>query len=322
MHPLHQGRQGDEGRLTPSRPRRCRISATRLPSTERPHPRSGDLDALSARELLRRLHSEDLQAVRAVGKVLDVVARAAELAAEALGRGGRLIWVGAGTSGRLGALDAAECPPTFGTRPSQVVAVVAGGARALRSAVEGAEDDPRDGAARIRRLRVGRRDLVCGITASARTPFVLGALLEARRRGARTALLCCADRPPRPPPADLVIAVPTGPELIAGSTRLKAGTATKLVLNAVSTAAMVRLGKVYRGRMTSLGVLGNHKLRRRALRTLAELTGASEARSRRLLEAARGRVDVALAMAFTGRPAREAAGLLRGRGLRVLERLR
>jgi N-acetylmuramic acid 6-phosphate etherase len=150
---------------------------------------------------------------------------------------------------------------------------------------------------------------------------VLGALAEARRRGARTALICCVDRPPLPPPADLVIAVATGPELIAGSTRLKAGTATKLVLNAISTAAMVRLGKVYRGRMTSLHP-GNHKLRLRALRTVAELSGASEARSRRLLEAARGRVDVAVAMAFTGRPAREAATLLRGRGLRALERLR
>jgi N-acetylmuramic acid 6-phosphate etherase len=315
VHPLHQGRQGDEGRLRPRR----RIAA--LPSTERPHPRSGDLDALGALEVVRRLHAEDLRACRAVGRVLPQVARAAELAADALRRGGRLIYVGAGTSGRLGALDAAECPPTFGTRPRQVVAVVAGGARALRAAVEGAEDDPRQGALRIRRLRVGERDLVCGISAGARTPFVLGALAEARRRGARTALVCCTDRPVHPAPAELVIAAATGPELVAGSTRLKAGTATKLVLNAISTAAMVGLGKVYRGRMTSLRP-SNDKLRRRALRSVSELTGASAERSRRLLEASGGRVAVAVAMAFTGRPAREAAALLRRRGLRALERLR
>lgn len=307
MHPVHQGRQGDEGRLTPS--------------TERLHPRSVDLHARSALEVVRRLHAEDLRAVRAAGKALGRIARAAELAARALESGGRLIWVGAGTSGRLGALDAAECPPTFGTRRWQVVAVVAGGTRALRAAVEGAEDDLEEGAARMRRLRVGPRDLVCGISAIGRTPFVLGALAEARRRGARTALICCVDRPPRPPPAELVIALPTGPELIAGSTRLKAGTATKLALNAISTAAMVRLGKVFRGRMTSLQPT-NEKLRRRALRTVAELSGASLARSRRLLAEAGGRVDVAVAMAFTGRPAREAAALLRGRGLRGLERLR
>jgi len=271
--------------------------------------------------VVRRLHAEDLRAVRAAGRALGRIARAAELAARALASGGRLIWVGAGTSGRLGALDAAECPPTFGTRPWQVVAVVAGGTRALRASVEGAEDDPEDGAARVRRLRVDRRDLVCGISASGRTPFVLGALAEARRRGARTALICCSDRPPRSPSVELAIAIPTGPELIAGSTRLKAGTATKLALNAISTAAMVRLGKVFRGRMTSLQPT-NEKLRRRALRTVAALTGATLARSRRLLAGAGNRVDVAVAMALTGRPAREADLLLRGRGLRGVERLR
>ena len=271
--------------------------------------------------MVRLLHAEDLRAVRAVGRVLPEIARAADLAAGALGAGGRLIYVGAGTSGRLGALDAAECPPTFGTRPSRVVAAIAGGARALRTAVEGAEDDRQGGAARVRRLRVGPKDLVCGISAGARTPFVLGALEEARRLGARTALVCSTDRPPRRAPADLVIAVPTGPELIAGSTRLKAGTATKLVLNAISTAAMVRLGKVYRGRMTSLRPT-NEKLRRRALRTVAELASLSPGRSRKLLEAAGGNVALALAMAFTGRTSREAAALLRSRGLRDLGRLR
>jgi N-acetylmuramic acid 6-phosphate etherase len=271
--------------------------------------------------VVRLLHAEDLRAVRAVGRVLGTVARVASLAAFALEGGGRLIWVGAGTSGRLGALDAAECPPTFGTRPSQVVAVVAGGARALRAAVEGAEDHPRDGAERMRRLRVGPGDLVCGISASGRTPFVLGALAEARRRRAATALVCCAGRPPRSVPADAVIAVPTGPELVAGSTRLKAGTATKLVLNAISTAAMVRLGKVFRGRMVSLRPT-NQKLRLRAIRTVGDLAGASPARSRRLLERAGWRVDLALAMAFTGQPTAKAATLLRGHGLRGLARLR
>src|SRR5262249_27288251 len=147
--------QGDEGRLS-----RFGRRSDRFPSTERPHPRSADLDVQSALEVVRRLHAEDLRAVRAVERVLPRIAQAAELAAQALGGGGRLIYAGAGTSGRLGALDAAECPPTFGTRPSQVVAAMAGGARALRTAVEGAEDDRRAGAAAMRRLRVGPRDLV------------------------------------------------------------------------------------------------------------------------------------------------------------------
>lgn len=289
-----------------------------LPSTERVHPRSEDLDLLPTLDVVRRLHREDLRAVRAAGRVSRRIATAAEIVAAALAGGGRLIYVGAGTSGRLGVLDAAECPPTFGTSPRQVVGVIAGGARALQGAVEGAEDDPGAGAAALARLGIGPRDVVCGISASGRTPFVLGALDWARRRRARTLLVCCSPQATRGVPAGLVIAADTGPELVAGSTRLKAGTATKLILNALSTAAMVRLGKVYRGRMVALRPT-NQKLRARALRILRELTEVSEARAGRLLAEAGGDVRIAVAMHLTSRSAKEAAQALRqDRALRGL----
>lgn len=236
--------------------------------------------------------------------------------ADALRARGRLLYVGAGTSGRLGVLDASECPPTFGAAPSQVQAVIAGGRRALTRAVEGAEDDVPAGAEAVRRFRAGPRDVVCGITASATTPYVLGALEEARRRGARTALVCC--NPPGPGVrVDFLIHVPTGPELVAGSTRLKAGTATKLVLNALTTAAFVSLGKVYRGRMVDVRP-ANAKLRARAARMVAELTELPPGAARRLLEAAGGEVKLALAMHFTGLDAAAARKRLQGASLREL----
>ncbi len=266
---------------------------------------------------MRRLNAEDVFAARAVGKAAKAIALAADAVAWAIARGGRLIYVGAGTSGRLGVLDAAECPPTFGTSPAQVVGVIAGGARALLRAVEGAEDDAADGAAQLRKLRVGPRDVVCGITASARTPFVLGALAEARRRKARTVLVCCA-RPPRgAPEVDVLALADTGPELVAGSTRLKAGTATKLILNAISTTAMIRLGKVYRGRMVDLQST-NAKLRDRARQMVSELAAISEAEAEGLLALARGQPRLAVAMALTGRPAAEARRLEKKGGLRAL----
>jgi N-acetylmuramic acid 6-phosphate etherase len=253
-----------------------------------------------------------------VSRVLPDIARAAEAAGHALAAGGRIIYVGAGTSGRLGALDAAECPPTFGARPEQVIALIAGGARALRRAVEGAEDDAEQGAREIRRARADPRDLVIGISASASTPYVLGALREARAAGARTVLVSCNAPGGNRPPADQVIALDTGPELVAGSTRLKAGTATKLVLNAISTAAFVRLGKIYRGHMVDLRAT-NRKLRARAHRMVAELTGLPEHEAVRLLSRAGGSPGLAVAMHLTGLTRQGAARELAARGLRGLE---
>jgi N-acetylmuramic acid 6-phosphate etherase len=295
---------------------RSRSAPVALPPTEGLNPRADGLDLLSAEEIVRRLHQEDRLAVRAVHPALGEIASVARAVADGLRAGGRLLYVGAGTSGRLGVLDASECPPTFGVSPSQVQAVIAGGRRAMTRAVEGAEDDAEAGAEALRRLRVGPGDVVCGIAASARTPFVLGALAEARRRGARTALVCC-NRPGPRVRVDHVLLAETGPELVAGSTRLKAGTATKLILNALTTTAFVLLGKVYRGRMVDVRPT-NAKLRARAARMVAELTDLAPAAARRLLEAAGGEVKVALAMHFTGLPANAARRQLAGRTLRDL----
>lgn len=296
---------------------RRRKTPRRSPSTETLHPRAESLDLASSLEIVRLLNGEDLRAVRAVEKAARAIARTAERIAAALLEGGRLIYVGAGTSGRLGVLDAAECPPTFGTHPQQIVGVIAGGEPALRDAVEGAEDDVAAGAREVARLRVGPRDVVCGISASARTPFVHGALAEARRRGGFTALVCCA-RPESAEGIDQVILADTGPELVAGSTRLKAGTATKLILNALSTTALIRVGKVFRGRMVDL-LPTNAKLRRRAVRIVAELGRLSPADAAAVLEHAEGSPRLALAMTFTGRDREEARALAASRGLRALQ---
>ncbi len=266
----------------------------RLPVTEAPHPRGSDLERLPAGRLLARLHAGDREAVRAVGRALPALSALAEAAAAALAAGGRLIYAGAGTSGRLGALDAAECPPTFGVAPGRVRALVAGGARALTRAVEGAEDDRPAGAAAVRRARVSARDLVVGISASGGTPFVRAALAEARRRGARTALV--TSNPVARAAADLRVVLETGPELVAGSTRMKAGTAAKMALGLVSTAAFVRLGAVRGGRMIALAP-ASEKLRERAVRNVAALGGVGAREARRLLRESGWSVRAALARA-------------------------
>lgn len=263
-----------------------------LPPTEQLHPRAEDLHLRDSLEVVERLHEADRDAVEAVGRVLPEIARAADWMAETLLSGGRVFYVGAGTSGRLAALDAAELPPTFGLRPRQVVALVAGGIRALRAPVEGAEDDVEAGVAALVRARLSERDLAVGITASGATPFVASALGEATRRGARTVLICTHAAPRIR--AGLRILPETGPELVAGSTRMKAGTATKLVLNAISTAAMVRMGKVHRGRMIDLRPT-NAKLQARAVRIVQELTGASARVSRDALRRADWTVREAIA---------------------------
>ncbi|WP_095982536.1 N-acetylmuramic acid 6-phosphate etherase [Melittangium boletus] len=295
---------------------RSRSTRNALPPTEQLHPLAEDLDLVSPEEVVRRLHREDEAAVRAVRPALKEVARVARAVADALQAGGRLLYMGAGTSGRLGVLDASECPPTFGASPQQVQAVIAGGRRAVTHAVEGAEDDAEAGRASVIRLRVNPRDVVCGISASARTPFVRGALDEARQRGARTVLVCC--NPPDPElSVDHVLLARTGPELVAGSTRLKAGTATKLILNALTTTAFVTLGKVYRGRMVDVRPT-NQKLRARAARMVAELTDLTPPAAQRLLDAAGHEVKLALAMHFTGLSATEARRHLEHTPLRAL----
>ncbi len=241
---------------------------------------------------LQLLHRGDLIAARAVGSALASLARLARRAALALGSGGRLVYAGAGTSGRLGALDAAECPPTFGIPPSRVLALVAGGPRALRRAVEGAEDDGAAGRADARRVNLRRGDLVVGISASGTTPYVLAVLSQARRRGAATALI--TSNPAARPPVNERILLDTGPELIAGSTRLKAGSAAKMALSLLSTAAMLRLGRVEAGRMVELSP-SSAKLRRRAVRIVMDLAGVDAGRADAALAESGWRVRPALA---------------------------
>jgi N-acetylmuramic acid 6-phosphate etherase len=278
---------------------------SRLPETERRNPQARGLDRLSTRELLRRMNREDARVARAVARAVPAIARAVDAIAARLARGGRLLYVGAGTSGRLAVLDAAECPPTFGISPQRIQAVIAGGRRALTRAVEGAEDSAAEGARALARRRVTSRDAVVGLAASGTTLFVLGALRYARRRGAATIAVTANPRTPLARAAEIAVVVRTGPEIIAGSTRLKAGTAQKLVLNMLSTAAMVRLGRAWDGWMTGVA-LTNRKLRARGLRILRQAAGTSVSEARRALRQAGHNLPVALVMLLRGVSAGEA----------------
>ncbi len=246
----------------------------------------------------------------AVSRALPAIARAVDRIAAALQQGGRLFYVGAGTSGRLAALDAAELPPTFGTPPRLVQAVIAGGRRALTHAVEGAEDDRAQGARDLAARGLTRKDAVVGIAASGGTPYVLGALEFAKRKGAETIGLTSNPKTPITKVARIGIVTPTGPEVITGSTRMKAGTAQKLVLNMLSTAVMIRLGRVYDNWMIGVA-LTNRKLRARGLRILMEASGAGVAESTRALRQSGHNLGAALIMLKTGASARQAQRLLR-----------
>jgi N-acetylmuramic acid 6-phosphate etherase len=276
--------------------------------TEAAHPKSAHLEERSIAELVTLLLAEEKRAHQAAYAARADIARAAERVVAALQNKGRLFYVGAGTSGRLGALDAAELPPTFGSDPGQVIAVVAGGPRALTRSVEGAEDRARTAALRLGRLGLCDRDMVCAIAASGVTPFSRAALTFARERGAGTIFITCVAAAARDL-ADIVIAAAVGPEVLAGSTRLKAGTATKMILNALSTATMVKLGKVYRGRMVDV-VASNDKLRDRARRIVSELCGVDDRAARSLLRRANGKPKLAIAMHALGLPASDAAARL------------
>ncbi len=276
------------------------------------------LDMMSVEEALAVMHAEDLRAVEAVGTVRADVARAVELVVAAIGSGGRLFYVGAGTSGRLGVLDASECPPTFRTDPEMVQGVIAGGQEAMFRAKEGAEDSSEGGANMMDEKEVGARDVVMGIAAGGTTPFVHGALRRARERGAKTVFLSCVERVEGEAEVDVAIRPLTGPEVVTGSTRLKAGTATKLVLNQISTVAMVRLGKVYENLMVDVKAT-NAKLRDRAARMVGTLTGVGREEAIELLEEAGGWVKVAVVMKWRGVGREEAEGVLAGVGGRLAE---
>lgn len=277
-------------------------------TTESLNPASEGLDGLTALSIVELMNSEDANVVAAVRLVGPAVAQAIELAATSFRRGGRLIYVGAGTSGRLGVLDASECPPTFGTPPEMVVGIIAGGSAALTRSVEDAEDRADDGAAEIDRLEVDDRDVVVGIATSGRTPFVLGAIERARERGSATVGIACNDPSALGGLVDVKIAVLVGPEILAGSTRLKAGTATKMILNMISTGAMIRVGKTYGNRMIDLRPT-NEKLRLRARRILSEVAGLDEVSAVALLREASGRLKPAV-VAAVGRVSVEQADRL------------
>jgi N-acetylmuramic acid 6-phosphate etherase len=265
-------------------------------ATEGENPRSEHLDTLPPEEVVKLMVEEEGNTLRAVRARTKEIAQAARLIADRLAAGGRLIYVGAGTSGRLGVLDAAECVPTFGVPPSLVVGIIAGGPHALTRSVEGAEDSPREAEQRLRRVAVGGADALCCIAASGVTPFSRAALEYARFRRAATVFVTCARLPRSDTPvADVVIELATGPEVIAGSTRLKAGTATKMVLNTLSTTAFVLLGKTYGGLMVDVRPT-NAKLWARAARIVTRLTGLGDDEALKLLKKAGGRAKVALVM--------------------------
>lgn len=268
-------------------------------TTERRNPASEGIDSLSALEIVRLMNAEDAGVAAAVGRVTDEIARAVEVVAARLRAGGRLIYLGAGTSGRLGVLDAAECPPTFNSPPEQVLGVIAGGRGAMFRSVEGAEDHPELAAADLAAIELGASDVVVGIATSGRTPYVIGGLQYARQQGAYAIALACNEEAALAEHADLAIVPIVGPEVISGSTRLKAGTATKMVLNMISTGAMVLLGKTYGNLMVDLRA-SNSKLSDRARRIVAAITGATEAEAADQLARCDGEVKTAIVAQVCG----------------------
>ncbi len=268
--------------------------------TEAALERSRALDEMSAEEMLQLIHSEDGHAHAAVGRVIPKMAEAVEVLACALQGGGRWFNVGAGTSGRIGVLDASELPPTYGVSPRRVQALIAGGDRALRNAVEGAEDDPQAGAFEIEERGVTLGDVVVGISASGTTPYVLGAIEAGTKLGARTIGITCDPDSPLAEVVEIAIVPEVGPEVVTGSTRMKGGLAQKMILAALSTAVMVRMGRVRGNHMTHVSPVSS-KLRERAVRILTELGGVDEKRAQDLLRQTEGSIEQALALLETER---------------------
>jgi N-acetylmuramic acid 6-phosphate etherase len=267
--------------------------------TEQRNPRSRRLDRLTTPQVLRLMNREDSRVPRAVAREIPRISQAVDLIVERLLRGGRIFYVGAGTSGRLGVLDAAECPPTFGTPRTLVQGIIAGGRRALVRSIEGAEDDAKAAAAALRKRKVGANDVVVGIMASRRTPYALGGIAYGRKVGAATIAVTANPAGGVKIGCDVVIAPRVGPEVLTGSTRLKSGTAQKLVLNMLSTATMVRLGKVYENLMVDLRT-ASRKLEERTKRVLMHATGARYEETDPWLKSAGGSLKVAIVMRRAG----------------------
>ena len=286
-------------------------------TTEQRNPMSMDLDARTTEEVLRIINMEDKRVADAVEREIPWIVRAVEVVVRALNRGGRLLYVGAGTSGRLGVLDAVECPPTFGTNPKIISGIIAGGEKAMFRAQEGAEDKEENGATDIDALSIGKNDVVCGIAASLRTPYVIGAVKQAKKKGASTLYVTTNPRRSFDEPRyadlanaiDIAICPEVGPEVVMGSTRMKSGTAQKLVLNMITTAAMVRLGKVYENMMIDLQMT-NEKLRERSKKIVMTITGVSYEDAAAALVEAGGHVKTALVMIRAGVTKSEAADRL------------
>ena len=279
-------------------------------TTEQQNLNSVDIDLKSTSEIVQIFHEEDRKAIKAVEAESEAIAHAIESCVAAFRAGGRLFYVGAGTSGRLGVLDASECPPTFSTSPEMVQGIIAGGDVALRRSVEGEEDKPESGTLAVRERQLTSRDVIVGIASSGRTPYVIGALKEAHTLGATTIFLCCV-----PPPEQLkgwvthFITPIVGPEIIAGSTRLKAGTATKLVLNMLTTVSMIKLGKVYNNLMVDVNA-SNVKLVARSIRIVQAVTGVDAAVAEEALTRADGRAKLAIVMLAKGLNPTDANALL------------
>ncbi|MFM7184345.1 MAG: N-acetylmuramic acid 6-phosphate etherase [Planctomycetota bacterium] len=278
-------------------------------TTEAVNPASARIDELDAAGIVAVMNAEDAAVAAAVARESVAIARAIEVIADRFRRGGRLVYIGAGTSGRLGVLDASECPPTFGTRPEMVVGLIAGGTQALTRAVEGAEDSPELGARDLAAIGLGGDDVLVGIATSGRTPYVLGGLAHARAVGAFAIGFACNDRSELESVAELMIAPKVGPEIVAGSTRLKAGTATKMVLNMLTTGAMIRIGKTYGNLMVDLRAT-NTKLVARTRRIVAMLTGVPEPEAERLVAEADGELKTAVVAKMRGVSPAEARRLL------------
>ena len=274
-------------------------------TTEQRNPHSRRIDTAPVREILEIINTEDHLVPIAVRREIPYIEQAVHLIVEAFQQGGRLFYIGAGTSGRLGILDAAECPPTFGTPPEMVQGLIAGGPPAIFRAQEGAEDRETDGARDLEQAGVTAKDVVCGLAASRRTPYVVGAIRYARQIGCRTIFITCTPREELKLEVDVAICPVVGPEVIMGSTRMKSGTAQKLVLNMLSTAAMIRLGKVYENMMVDLQ-LTNQKLVERAKRTVMTVTGLDYEAASQLLQEAGGHVKTAIVMALANVSVEEA----------------
>jgi N-acetylmuramic acid 6-phosphate etherase len=268
-----------------------------LPTTEEGNRKSENIDLLSTQKIVDIINTEDKLVAPAIGKERKNIARAVDMIVKHLQKGGQLFYIGAGTSGRLGVLDASECPPTFGVQPSLVQGIIAGGKRALVRAIEGAEDNENDGARAIIKSGIRAKDVVVGIAACGMTPYVRGALRQASKIKTGTILITCSKTTARDVLAQIVINPIVGPEVICGSTRMKAGSATKLVLNTLTTTVMIKMGKVYGNLMVDLNAT-NEKLRDRSIRIITQLTGLPRTRAKKLLKRAKGKVKAAIVMHF------------------------